>query len=74
MSRVPPPTAAPTARFSYSTIDRIRPDSDQVRTHNKDTADEEVRELAESIKAVGVENPLTVRYLREQDIYELIAG
>ena len=55
-------------------IDRIRPDSKQVRTHNKDTADAEVCELAESIKAVGIENPLTVRYLREDDIYELIAG
>ena len=55
-------------------IDRIRPDSKQVRTHNKDTADAEVCELAESIKAVGIENPLTVRYLREEDIYQLIAG
>lgn len=55
-------------------ISRIRPDPDQVRTRNKGVADEEVRELAESIKAVGLENPLTVRYLRDDDIYELIAG
>ena len=55
-------------------LNRIRPDPDQVRTRNKAVTDEELLELAESIKAVGVENPLTVRYLRDQDIYELIAG
>jgi len=55
-------------------IDRIRPDQDQVRTRNKSVTDAEVRELAESIKAVGIENPLTVRYLADQDVYQLIAG
>lgn len=55
-------------------IDRIRPDQDQVRTRNKSVTDDEVRELAESIKAVGIENPLTVRYLRDQDLYQLVAG
>ena len=55
-------------------LNRIRPDPDQVRTRNKAVTDEEVRELAESIKAVGLENPLTVRYLRDPDMYELIAG
>jgi len=56
------------------TLDRIRPDPNQVRTQNKTAADEEVRELAESIKALGIENPLTVRYVREGDMYELVAG
>src|SRR5712691_1027849 len=55
-------------------IDRIRPDQDQVRTRNKSVTDAEVCELAASIKAVGIENPLTVRYLRDQDVYEIIAG
>ena len=53
-------------------IDRTRLDVDLVRTRNK--SDREVRELADSVMAVGIENPLTVRYLRDQDIYEIIAG
>jgi len=55
-------------------LDRIRPDPAQVRTQNKTARDEEVRELAQSIKTLGLENPLTVRYLRDHDIYQLIAG
>jgi len=55
-------------------IERIRPDSDQVRTENKSATDAEVKELAESIRAVGLENPLTIRWVQDEDIYELIAG
>ena len=55
-------------------IDRIRPDSDQVRRRNKNGADDEVKELAGSIRAEGIENPLTVRFVKEEGIYELIAG
>jgi ParB family chromosome partitioning protein len=55
-------------------LDRIRPDPDQVRTQNKGADDEEVKELAASIREVGIENPLLIRYLRDEDIYELIAG
>lgn len=54
--------------------DRIRRDEDQVRRSNKSAADPEVRELAESIKALGIENPLTVRFLPDANLYELIAG
>ncbi|MFO0967872.1 MAG: ParB/RepB/Spo0J family partition protein [Gemmataceae bacterium] len=55
-------------------IDRIRPDPDQVRTENKSADDPQVKELAESIRALGLENPLTVRWIQEDDIYKLIAG
>jgi ParB family chromosome partitioning protein len=55
-------------------IDRIRPDRDQVRRINKSAKDPEVKELAQSIQAIGIENPLTVRYLRTEDIYELVSG
>lgn len=54
--------------------DRIRRDEDQVRRSNKSAADPEVRELAESIKALGIENPLTVRFISDANLYELIAG
>ncbi|MFO0966112.1 MAG: ParB/RepB/Spo0J family partition protein [Gemmataceae bacterium] len=55
-------------------IHRIRPDPSQVRTQNKTAQDEQVRQLAESLKAIGFENPLTVRYLEDEDIYQIAAG
>ena len=55
-------------------IDRIRPDSDQVRRMNKTESDGEMIELTDSIRQFGVMEPLNVRYLPDADIYELIAG
>jgi len=70
------PTAGrrPDRSLFLLSLDRIRPDPDQVRRMNKSETDQEVRELAESIRAIGIENPLTVRYLPAEDIYELVAG
>lgn len=55
-------------------VDRIRPDEDQVRRFNKNAEDASVLELAESIRAVGILQPLDVRYIRDKNYYEIIAG
>jgi ParB/RepB/Spo0J family partition protein len=55
-------------------IDRIRPDEDQVRKENKSNFDEEIQELSESIKDVGVLEPLNVRYIADGDFYRVVAG
>lgn len=60
--------------FFRLTLDRIRPDMDQVRKANKSPDDPETRELAESIRAIGFKNPIQVRWLPEEDIFQIIAG
>lgn len=60
--------------FFRLTLDRIRPDIDQVRKANKSPDDPETRELAESIKAIGFKNPIQVRWLPDEDIFQIIAG
>lgn len=60
--------------FFRLTLDRIRPDMDQVRKANKSPDDPETRELAESIRAIGFKNPIQVRWLPDEDIFQIIAG
>jgi ParB/RepB/Spo0J family partition protein len=55
-------------------LDRIRPDEDQVRKHNKGADDQETRELADSIRSIGLKTPLQVRWIAQDDIFEIIAG
>jgi ParB family chromosome partitioning protein len=55
-------------------IERIRPDEDQVRRQNKSADDQEIQELAASIKAEGLLQPINVRYIESDDCYEIIAG
>src|SRR5437870_1744965 len=55
-------------------LDRIRPDTDQVRRINKNAADPEVKELAETIRSVGVLQPIDVRYIASGDFFEIVAG
>lgn len=78
----PPPAAAPAttpASAAHSggggdviekvPLDRVRPCPFQPR---KDFSDESIDELADSIKAQGIIQPLVVR--QQGDVYELIAG
>ena len=46
----------------------------QVRKENKLETDPEVIELAESIRDVGLLEPINVRYLPEGDFYQVVAG
>jgi ParB family transcriptional regulator, chromosome partitioning protein len=55
-------------------IDRLRPDPDQVRRANKASDDPDMKELAASIKDKGVLQPLDVRFVAKGDYYEIIAG
>lgn len=55
-------------------VDRIRPDEDQVRRINKNVADPEVQELADTIRSVGILQPIDVRYVAAGDYYEIVAG
>ncbi|GEM_PF-5704208 len=55
-------------------LDRIRPDADQVRRINKNAADPEVQELAETIRSVGVLQPIDIRYIATGDYFEIVAG
>lgn len=81
-AEAPPSTAGQGPRFGRTgdpnlfrlTLDRIRPDADQVRRINKSDGDPDIRELAESIREHGILEPLNVRWLKDDDIYELIAG
>ena len=52
-------------------IDRIRPDPTQPRRQFDATAH---HELAASIKKLGVLQPITVRYVEADDIYQIITG
>ncbi len=55
-------------------LDRIRPDGDQVRRMNKSATDAEIKELAETIRSVGVLQPIDVRYIASGDYFEIVAG
>src|SRR3954447_659538 len=48
-------------------IDRIRADEMQVRRENKLETDPEVIELSQSIRDVGVLEPINVRYVADGD-------
>ena len=50
---------------------RIRPDPDQPR---KRVTTESVQELADSIRRYGVIQPISVRYLAAEDVYQIISG
>jgi ParB family chromosome partitioning protein len=52
-------------------IDKIKPDPDQPR---KTFIEDSINELAASIKAHGVLQPITVEYLSVEDTYKIIAG
>ena len=52
-------------------VDRIRPDPNQPRTSYRK---EGLEALAETIRAVGVINPIQVRYLAGEDLFEIISG
>lgn len=69
----PAPSANPLATTGEAVqmmaLDRVRPCPFQPR---KDFSDEAIQELAESIKAQGIVQPLIVR--EQGDIFELIAG
>lgn len=58
----------------FLSLDRIRPDDDQVRRTSKSEADASIQELAQSIREVGVLQPIDVRYVRGGDYFEIIAG
>jgi ParB/RepB/Spo0J family partition protein len=52
-------------------LTRIRPDAAQPR---KRLDDESVEELADSIRRHGVIQPISVRYLASEDVYQIISG
>lgn len=52
-------------------VARITPDPDQVRRH---FAEDELAELAASLRDVGQLQPVVVRYVPDQDRYVLVAG
>lgn len=52
-------------------IDRIRPNSNQPRTSYRK---EGIEELAETIRQIGIINPIQVRYVESDDLFEIISG
>jgi len=52
-------------------IERIRPDPDQPR---KDFASESQRELTVSVKRLGILQPITVRHIEPDNVYQIITG
>lgn len=52
-------------------IERIRPDPDQPR---KRIAPEHLKQLVASIKRVGILQPITLRYVEQDDIYQILSG
>lgn len=55
-------------------IDRIRPDAEQVRRANKADSDPAMQELAATIKDHGMLQPIDVRYVQDADYYKIVAG
>jgi ParB/RepB/Spo0J family partition protein len=53
-------------------IEKIRPDPDQVR--KVDTSSESFAELLASVREHGVLEPITVRWLEEQKLYQVVTG
>lgn len=52
-------------------LDRIGPDPDQPR---RDLATDAQKELTDSIKRVGILQPITVRYVEKEAVYRVISG
>lgn len=52
-------------------MSRIRPDPTQPR---KNVGDEKHRELTASVRRLGVLQPITVRFLQAENIYQIISG
>ena len=52
-------------------LERIRPDSDQPR---KSYSRDRIKELSNTILEVGVINPIQVRYIASDDIFQIISG
>jgi len=52
-------------------LDRIRPDRSQPRQHAEDEA---VEQLAASIRRHGIIQAISVRYLADKDMYQIISG
>src|SRR4051794_24863109 len=52
-------------------LDRIRPDPTQPR---RDIDEGAQRDLVASIKRLGVLQPIAVRYIEAEDIYQVISG
>lgn len=52
-------------------VDRIRPDPNQPR---KRIAPEHLEELVASIKRVGILQPITLRYIEAEDVYQILSG
>lgn len=52
-------------------VERIRPNPDQPR---RDFDSQALKELADSIKAKGIIQPLVVRWIDSEGIYEIVAG
>lgn len=57
--------------YKFIDIDRIYPNKDQPRTHFED---EKIQELAESIKANGLLQPIVVRPLGKFHQYQIVVG
>lgn len=55
-------------------VDRIRVDKDQVRKDGKSKESPRIQELAASIDEVGLLQYPQVRYIEEEDIYQIVAG
>jgi len=52
-------------------VDRIRPDPTQPR---RDIDPQALEELTASVATLGILQPITVRYIASDDIYQIIAG
>ena len=53
---------------------RIRVDENQVRQIQKAASEPATQQLAESIRTFGIQNPLEVRWMEADDIYQLVSG
>lgn len=52
-------------------LDRLRPDPNQPR---RVLQDEALQEMAASIRCLGVVQPISVRYIASDDVYQIISG
>lgn len=52
-------------------VNRIRPDPNQPRKH---IAPDHLAQLVASIKRVGILQPITIRYIEGDDIYQIVSG
>ena len=68
------PRVAATRRIKsakWIPIDRIRPDAKQPRKHFKESS---LAELAQSIKAYGIRQPIVVEKDQNQDVFRIVSG